>query len=184
MQIEKTGRDTIRVTVSDAELNDFGIDGGPVRQDNVYVHLFFAHIFSEAEKKFDLNLRDNAVYIESFYFGESSVGNVIYVSLTNEFDILETENEEDDKITLVFFSKELTELSNLSKEIILSGEQDIKSSFWVGDEGYFLIVRSAEYISCSRACVGIKPYCAEYIEEHFEPVEEENAIDKLAVLTA
>jgi negative regulator of genetic competence, sporulation and motility len=173
LKIEKMGQETIKVTVLNTELAGYGIAPGSLTGDNMYTHTFFTNVFGEIKRKFSVELKGLFLYLEVFTIMEDRT--YIYISMMNEPDI---ENEE--KLTYVCFSDSLEDLSRAAKDIVTQTDKSIESRFYISDEGYFLVVKTEAILSL--CFIGSSDYCAEYIEEHFEVVEEENAVDKLAGL--
>jgi negative regulator of genetic competence, sporulation and motility len=173
LKIEKMGQETIKVTVLNTELVEYGIAPGRLTGDNTETHLFFTNVFNEIKRKFSVELKGLFLYLEVFTIMEDRT--YIYISMMNEPD---DENEE--KLTYVCFSDSLEELSQAAKEIVSQTDKTIESRFFISDEGYFLVVKTD--VILNLCFIGSTEYCAEYIEEHFKLIEEENAVDKLAAL--
>jgi hypothetical protein len=57
-----------------------------------------------------------------------------------------------------------------------------ESRFFISDEGYFLVIKTDSIVLKTTGAVGAGEYCADYIEEHFDVIESEKAVEKLAQL--
>jgi hypothetical protein len=103
---------------------------------------------------------------------------MIYISLMNE-----PEDADEEKYVYIYFSDRLEELALAAKEICtMQPDLTSESKFYISDEGYFLVIKSEYIILRTNRAIGSGDYCAEYIEEHFRVIEEENAVGKLAML--
>jgi negative regulator of genetic competence, sporulation and motility len=173
LKIEKMGQQTIKVTVLNTELYEYDIAPGSLTGDNMYTHTFFTNVFGEIKRKFSVEMKGLFLYLEVFTIMEDRT--FIYISVMNE-----PEDENEERFTYICFSDRLDELSRAAKEIQSQTDKSFESKFYISDEGYFLVVKTEAILSL--CFIGSGEYCAEYIEEHFEVVEEENAVDKLAAL--
>jgi negative regulator of genetic competence, sporulation and motility len=177
LKIEKMGQETIKVTVSQTELSEYNIAPGTLNEDNLNTHMFFVALFSEIKSKFAVDLKGLHLYLEVFTLKEDKT--MIYISMVNE-----PEEEPEEKYVYIYFSDKLHELSSAAREIIASGDMNgnAESRFYISDEGYFLVIKSDSIIFKTVGAIGSGEYCAEYIEEHFDVIEEEKAVEKLAEL--
>ncbi|MDR0974849.1 MAG: adaptor protein MecA [Ruminococcus sp.] len=176
MKIEKMGQETVKVTVSHKELAEYNIEPGTLNGDNADTHMFFVNVFAEIKRKFAVELKGMHLYLEVFTLLEDTT--MIYISLMNE-----PEDNEEEKYVYIYFSDRLEELALAAKDICqVRSERGTESKFYISDEGYFLVIKSDTIITCHA--IGSGDYCAEYIEEHFKVIEEENAVGKLAQLVS
>jgi negative regulator of genetic competence, sporulation and motility len=170
------GQETVKVTVSHTELSEYNILPGQITGDNADTHMFFVNLFGEIKRKFAVELKGMHLYLEVFTIMEDTT--IIYISLMNEPDFADEE-----KYVYVYFSDRLEELAAAAGEIItMQPEISFESKFYISDEGYFLVIKSDFIVFRTNHAIGSGDYCAEYIEEHFKVIEEENAVGKLAKL--
>jgi negative regulator of genetic competence, sporulation and motility len=180
LKIEKMGQETIKVTIANREMRDMSIEPGTLSEDNLNTHMFFVSVFNEIKRKYAVDLRGMHLYLEVFTLREDTT--MIYISMVNEPEMYRT--AQNDKYVYVYFSDCLEELSAAAKDIIASGgmTDETESRFFISDEGYFLVIKSDSIVLKTTGAVGAGEYCAEYIEEHFDVVEKEQAVEKLAQL--
>ncbi|MDR0987452.1 MAG: adaptor protein MecA [Ruminococcus sp.] len=176
MKVEKMGQETVKVTVSHSELAEYNIEPGTINGDNINTHMFFVNVFSEIKRKFAVELKGMHLYLEVFTIMEDTT--IIYISLMNE-----PEDLDEEKYTYIYFSDRLEELAAAAGEICtMQPDISFESKFYISDEGYFLVIKSEFAVFRTNHAIGSGDYCAEYIEEHFRVIEEENAVGKLAKL--
>jgi negative regulator of genetic competence, sporulation and motility len=183
LKIEKMGQETVKVTVSHIELREYNIEPGTLNKDNEGTKVFFVDVFAEIKRKFAVVMKGMHRDLEVFTLMEDTT--MIYISMMNE-----PEDEIEDKYTYIFFSDRLEELALAAKDISTANpsqtmtESGTESKFYISDEGYFLVIKTDSIIFKTSHAIGAGEYCAEYIEEHFEVIEEENAVKKLAELVS
>jgi hypothetical protein len=187
MIIERAGRDTVKVVVSADELSEYGLSGTSIQEGGLEAQMFFVTVFSETKRILGAELSDKRLYVEVFNFGLMDE-TIIYLSVkTEDFELESDEISGCDDYVSVYYAKELYDLSDFSKSVCDNSKSSgiaISSSFYISDEGYFLILKSSEPLCAPMGAVGVREYCADYIEEHFVLIEEENAAEKLAGLLA
>jgi hypothetical protein len=185
MIIERAGRDTVKVVVTAEELAGYGLSGTGLEEGGIEAQMFFVTVFSEAKRVLGADLGDKRLYVEVFNFGNMDE-TIIYLSVrTEDFEPEGTEPADNDEFISVYYAKELYDLSEFSKSVCDSSRSSgvaVSSSFYLSDEGYFLVLKSSEPLCAPMGAVGCFEYCAGYIEEHFILIEEENAAEKLAEL--
>jgi negative regulator of genetic competence, sporulation and motility len=187
MIIERAGRDTVKVVISADELCEYGLSGTSIQDGGLEAQMFFVTVFSETKRILGADLSDKRLYVEVFNFGLMDE-TIIYLSVkTEDFELENDEQSGNDEFVSVYYAKELYDLSDFSKSVCDNSKSSgiaISSSFYISDEGYFLILKSSEPLCAPMGAVGVYDYCADYIEEHFVLIEEENAAEKLAGLLA
>jgi negative regulator of genetic competence, sporulation and motility len=187
MIIERAGRDTVKVAISADELSEYGLSGTSIQDGGLEAQMFFVTVFSETKRILGADLSDKRLYVEVFNFGLMDE-TIIYLSVkTEEFELEGDEISGNEEYVSVYYAKELYDLSDFSKSVCDNSKCSgiaISSSFYISDEGYFLILKSSEPLCAPMGAVGVREYCADYIEEHFVLIEEENAAEKLAGLLA
>jgi negative regulator of genetic competence, sporulation and motility len=185
MIIERAGRDTVKVTVTADELAEYGLSGTALGEGGIEAQMFFVTVFSETKRILGADLGDKRLYVEVFNFG-SMDETIIYLSVkTEDFELESDSPSDNEEFISVYYAKELYDLFEFSKSVCDSSRSSgiaISSSFYLSDEGYFLVLKSSEPLCAPMGAVGCREYCADYIEEHFILVEEENAAEKLAEL--
>jgi negative regulator of genetic competence, sporulation and motility len=185
MIIERAGRDTVKVVVTADELESYGLSGTSLQEGGLDAQMFFVTVFSETKRVLGADLSDKRLYVEVFNFGTMDE-TIIYLSVkTEDFEFDSDSSPEPDEYISVYYAKELYDLSEFSKSVCESSNSSgvaISSSFYISDEGYFLVLKSSEPLCAPMGAVGCREYCADYIEEHFILIEENNAAEKLAEL--
>jgi negative regulator of genetic competence, sporulation and motility len=185
MIIERAGRDTVKVVVSADELSEYGVSGTSLQEGGIEAQMFFVTVFSETKRILGAELSDKRLYVEVFNFG-SMDETIIYLSVkTEDFELDSEFSDGNEEFVSVYYAKELYDLSDFCKSVCENSHSSgvaTTSSFYLSDEGYFLVLKSSEPLCAPMGAVGCREYCAEYIEEHFILIEEENAAEKLAEL--
>ncbi|MDR0991994.1 MAG: adaptor protein MecA [Ruminococcus sp.] len=183
MIIERAGRDTVKVIVTADELDEYGLEGNELQNGGIEAQMFFVTVFSETKRILGADLGDKRLYVEVFNFGTMDE-TIIYLSVkTEDFELEGDPAAENEEFISVYYAKELYDLSEFSKSLCDNSRSSgiaISSSFYLSDEGYFLVLKSSEPLCAPMGAVGTREYCADYIEEHFILIEEENAAEKLA----